>query len=494
MPSLLVTNNKISGMVSGLDTDTIIKGLLSSYQTKIDKLGQSITKDEWTQDAYREVNTLLKNFRTKYMSVLSGSNMMSSTAYEVYKATVITGGNAVTVTAGSGASPSTFTIDSVSQLAAAAAAGSADALTGTYDKNTKLSELSLANPLEFDEEGKITFSINGTDFSFDGDTTIGSMMSQINASNAGVRMSYSELTNGFTIQSTATGSTSTVEIINGTGNAFSAEDGAFGIAEGVYTGQDAILSINGRNVVKSSNKFTIDGVTYNLNDTSASAIKFSVTQDIDTPVQKIKDFVNAYNDLVDTLQNKIKEKYDSSYPPLTDAQKEKMSEDEIANWTAKAKTGLLYNNSYISSLLQTMRNALYTAVESAGMSPSDIGLNTGAYTDGAKITLNEDKLRAALAKDPQKVTSVLVNAGSSSSDQGFIMRISNAMLSCTKNMTNIALDGLEKEVATLKNKQSDAMDKMDEESARLYDKFSKMESALAKLNSMSVWLNSFFSS
>ena len=122
------------------------------------------------------------------------------------------------------------------------------------------------------------------------------MMSTINSSDAGVKMTYSSLTKGFTITAKATGSSSRVEIQNLSGNAFDEENAAFGIAatqEPVY-GQDAILTIEGRDVVRSSNTFTIDGITYTLNDESSAPISFNVP-DVESTVNKISAFIDAYN-------------------------------------------------------------------------------------------------------------------------------------------------------------------------------------------------------
>lgn len=492
--SLTVNNNKITGMASGLDTDSIVKGLVSTYQKKIDKVSQEKTKDEWTEDSYRDVNKLVNNFRTKYLSALSDSNMMSTKIYGAYKTSMLTNSNAVTVSASSAASEGTISVDSITQLATAASSSSQGVFTGdSYSSKTTLGDLSLSNSLVFDSNDQISFKINDASFTFDKDTTIGDMMSQINSSDAGVKMSYNELSKGFTLKSTSIGSSSSVVITNTSGNAFSKPDSAFGIAEGTYSGQDAVCSINGVSVTHGSNQFTYDGITYSLNDTSSSAVKFNVTQDIDTPVKKIEDFVDAYNDLIDQLQTKVAEKYDSDYPPLTDAQKESMSDDEVKDWTAKAQAGLLHNDTYVNNMLTTLRGALYTSVNSAGLSPSDIGLNTGLYTDGAKINVDESKLRAAIEKDPDKVTSIFSQSGDDSDSQGLTVRMSNAMINYTTQTTKIALDDLQSNVKTLGEKATTLGDEMDDRRDKLYLKFSNMESALAKLGSMSSWISSFFS-
>ena len=237
--------------------------------------------------------------------------MVSSSTYNIYSATLLTPTSAVSVSAGSSAVAGKVTINSITQLATSAKVSSVDVFKGeSINTSTQLEDLELENQLLFDEDGNISFSINGKEFTFSKDVTLSEMMSTINSSDAGVKMTYSSLTKGFTITAKATGSSSRVEIQNISGNAFAEENAAFGIAatqEPVY-GQDAILTIEGRDVVRSSNTFTIDGITYTLNDESSAPISFNVLRDVESTVNKITAFIDAYNSLITTLQNKIEEK------------------------------------------------------------------------------------------------------------------------------------------------------------------------------------------
>ena len=48
---------RLSGMTSGLDTDSIVKAMVSSYTTRKEKYQKAQTKLEWTQDAWKSLNT-----------------------------------------------------------------------------------------------------------------------------------------------------------------------------------------------------------------------------------------------------------------------------------------------------------------------------------------------------------------------------------------------------------------------------------------------------
>lgn len=498
-----VSTNRLSGLASGLDTDTIVTSMLSSYQSRIDKQNQATTKLQWKADALREVNSLMKTFRSSYLSVLnSSSNMLSSSSYNAFKTTMLTSTSAVTVSAGSTAEAGKVTINSITDLAEAAKLTSEDVFSSEISKSSTLDALSLSfnNALTFDDDGNISFSINDVAFTFSKDTTLNDMMNQVNASDAGVKMSYSSLKDGFTIAAKTTGSTSEVKIVNTSGNAFAAENSAFGIAAQTKNGQDATLNIDGYDVTQSSNTFSIDGITYTLNDESESAISFTVSKDLDTTVDKISTFVDAYNELVGKLQDLVGEDVFRAYTPLTDAQKDEMSDSEIEKWEEKAKSGLLHGDSGLEALLTTVRSALYTTVEGTGLSLSSIGLTTGSYTDGSKITLDEDKLRTALENNPDAVTSLFTQTSSSTDastkfkESGLITRISNAMLSYTTQATDISLTMLTNQISDSEDRVDTLEDRLSEKSESLYLKFSRMEAALSTLNSQSNWLTSLFSS
>lgn len=492
---------RLSGLSSGMDTEYIIQGLMMHDQARVDKQNQAKTKMEWQSDAFRDVNLQLRNFREKYLSVLSETNMFSTSAYNIFDVTMLDDTKAVTITANSSAAASKLKIDSITQLATAATASSTGICTDdTLDKDTALKDLNLATPLQF-VDNKISFEINGQTFEFTDDTSVSDMMKEINMNDdADVTIRYSDLTKGFTISANETGSTSTVEIVNVTGNAFSAIDSAFGIAEGTFTGQDAKLHIEGIEVIRSQNSFTIDGINYTLNDTSATSISFNVERDVDSTVDKIKDFIDAYNELVSDLNEKLSEKQYSAYQPLTDEQKEAMNEEDIELWEEKAKSGLLYNNSDISTLLNTMRNGFYTNVEGVGKSPADIGLKTGLWYEKGKITIDETQLREALQNNPDEVTDLLVTKSSSEdateqfNQSGLISRISTALANYTEQTTDVSLKNLTENIRTIENRIDEMMDRMTLKENALWKKYTAMETAMSRLNSQSSWLQTQISS
>ncbi len=491
---------RLTGLSSGLDTDSIVKSLLKVDQLKVDRQFKLETRLEWKADALREINSLLKTFRQDNLSVLKSSdNMLSSATYKANKVTMNTDTSAVSMTASASAAAATLTINKITQIATGAQVKGSAAFPAGIDTGTKLSELAFTNALQFDN-GEISFSINDVPFSFTGDDTLSDVMNKINSSDAGVTMRYSSLSRGFYITASATGSDSQVKIVNTTGNAFSAANSAFGISAGTTNGQNAKLTIDGTDVEKSSNSFTIDGVTYTLKNSSDTAISFTVSRDIDGIYDKISSFIDKYNTLVKTLNSKVTEESYRTFEPLTDAQKAEMSESQIEKWEEKAKSGLLRQDSNIQQLVSNMRSAFYQAVQSTGISAADIGITTKSYTTTGEIVIDEDKLKQALQKNPDQVmrlftsTSESADAATKFSESGLITRISNAMLSYTDNATKVTLDTLTTQIDQATTKLSDLQDWLSTQEENYYNRFSKMESALAQLNNQSSWLSSIVSS
>lgn len=494
---------RMTGLASGMDTESMVNSLMKAEQAKYDKLAQKKTMMDWKSDANLEVNNLLKDFRDTYLSLLnSDTSMMSSSSVLAFKVTADSTSNA-TITATSQALAGTHQINSITSLASGASAKSSGTISASaLTASTKLSSLALTNGLTFGSDGKLSFAINGETFTFNSSDTLQDVFNKVNGdTTANVSMSYSSLTGKISIASKALGSSSSLKIDNLSGNAFDDSNAAFGIAQGTFAnGTDAQLNIDGVDVTKSTNSFTIDGISYNLKYTTNTPIKFSVDQDVDGAVDRVKKFVTAYNTLIDKLQSKLDEKSDSSYQPLTDDQKSSMSEAQITQWETKAKTGLLQNDSYVSKLLSDMRKSFFDNVSGAGTNATAIGLSTMSYLTQGEIYVDEPKLRQALQNNPQQVSQVLTKSFVDSSpsvqysNSGTISRISDTV--------NRYLNDYSGYRQTSTNAQySDLTDSMTKEQTRLQDKedrywnqFTRMEEALSKMNTQSSWLSQQFSS
>ena len=350
----------------------------------------------------------------------------------------------------------------------------------------------------FDGETNLEFTINGQAFNLTSGNTIQEMLDIANGI-AGVAMSFDSSAGTFSLTSTDIGEDAEITITNTSGNAFGTS-GVFGIDEGTVTGsnygevgQDAICSIEGVEVTQDSNNFTIDGIKYQLNQTTDEAVDFTISRDFSTTVDAVKTFIDAYNDLTDKLNTLLDEKdYSSDYKPLTTDQEDEMSESEIEKWNEKAMSGLLRNNNDLENFLSNLKNTFLSSVGGTGKTMASIGITTGSFfsDDAGKLILDEDALTTALEQDPDTVISMFTE--STSGSKGLIYEITddvNSYLDVIEDDEDTTANKIDK----LDDKIEDMEDDLDTMAERYYEKFSVMEEALAKLNSMSSMLSSLFS-
>lgn len=116
--SIYGTRNVLSGLATGLDTESMIQNAVSGYNTKITSLQQKQTKLTWKQEAYRDITDPMVQFSRKYTSYTSSTNLYSASFFNNAVTTTTGGENASEVSA-SGKTSSDVQILGIKQLAAA---------------------------------------------------------------------------------------------------------------------------------------------------------------------------------------------------------------------------------------------------------------------------------------------------------------------------------------------------------------------------------------
>ena len=92
---MAVSNLRLGGITSGFDTEAMVTQLLSSYQTRIDKQSQKITKLSWQQSAYQDITKKITEFKNTYFDVLKRDTyLMSPSTFNKFKADVTATSNA----------------------------------------------------------------------------------------------------------------------------------------------------------------------------------------------------------------------------------------------------------------------------------------------------------------------------------------------------------------------------------------------------------------
>lgn len=307
--------------------------------------------------------------------------------------------------------------------------GSDATLSNRLTTSSTLADLAdqfSAGTLTFNSLGQIELTINGTTFQFDSDDTLSDMISEINDSDCGATMKYDEVSGTLTLTADDTGAGNTLTVTEGDGSNFL--EVAFGATGSTVTasGTDAVVTVDGVKMTRSSNTFTVDGVKYTVTAETSATANVTVTQDTQAIYDMISGFVDAYNELIDTINSAIDEDYDSDYAPLTDAQKEEMTDEEIEDWEEKAKTGLLENDSLLEDLVDDLRQALTDSVSGLSTGIFDIGIDTGTYDEQGKLYIDEDELMDAIESDPDAIISLFTQQSESYGSSGTVEKATDA--------------------------------------------------------------------
>jgi flagellar hook-associated protein 2 len=397
----------------------------------------------------------------------------------------------------------------------------------------------FASGLSFDENNNLVFTINSKTFTFSNTTTLSSMMNTINSdSTANVNIIYDEVTDKFTITAKQTGAGDNIKI-HQIGGTFFTQDTAGAaridtanpivLADGGQQGEDAEVTINGQTIKRSSNTFNVNGIVYTIlkeHTESNPDDTITVAQDVDSIYDKIKKFVDKYNEVIEKINSKLSEKYDRDYQPLTSEQKDVMNEDDIKKWEEKAKTGLLRNDRLLQDIVYNMRKALSDMVSDVGISLSSIGITTGAYSEKGKLKIDETKLKDAIRNDADSVMNLFSKKSAITdnininyqqraqrySEEGLAYRLYDIIEDNIRTIRDangkkgllLEKAGMQGDASEFKNliydeiyyydgRISELEKKLIQKENRYYQKFAALEKAISQMNAQSNWLVTQFS-
>lgn len=304
---------------------------------------------------------------------------------------------------------------------------------GTSSKlNLNMSVSDIAGYDKIQASNQRNLTINGIDIEIGVHDTLNTIIQKVNQSDANVTMSYSPMTGKVSLETANTGSTEKI-VIGKDGAPSNLEKALFDVGGNVtYTqgkNSKALITVDGKTMQmeRASNSISINGMdlqlksTYNV-DNSEAALTFDVTTDVDKVVENIKGFVEDYNAVIKSITDEINTRHDRKYPPLTDAQKEEMSDAQIEKWEAKAREGLLYKDTALSNLVSSLRSSLYQKVDGVPGFFTDCGISTGDYKSNGQLVVNETKLRKVLNENP----SMVIDLFTKQSDIEFIAKPTTA--------------------------------------------------------------------
>lgn len=274
-------------------------------------------------------------------------------------------------------------------------------------------------------------------------------------------------------------------------------------------GQDSEIELNGATFKSNTNSFDINGLTIQATALTQGdeAVTITTDTDIDGIYNMIKDFFKDYNELMKSMDTAYNAASASEYQPLTDDEKEAMTDDQIEKWEQKIKDSLLRRDSTLGTLSSSMKTIMSRAymVNGERLSLASFGIKTAGYfaasatekgifhidgnADDSTTSGNEDKLRAAIAADPDKVVEFF-----SQLTTDLYTDLTNKMASSSLSSAYTVYN--DKQMQTqYNNYKSDIADWEDKITAyedRYYKQFAAMEKALASLNSQTSSLSGLF--
>ena len=221
----------------------------------------------------------------------------------------------------------------------------------------------------------------------------------------------------------------------------------------------------------------------------------------------IKEFVNDYNEMVTQIKNAygtmpLQKSNGAYYEPLTDDDKNGMSDSAIEDWEEKAKTGILFGDRDLSSLYSRLTSAISMyGQDGADLKAAGITVN---YSNGlSTLSFNEKTLRDTLDSDPDRVKDIFTKSkdngaatdglvaaikdplevfgGTTSAVKGTLVEKAGSPLAPTsiyQNYIQKQLDNLDTQIEKWQDKMSDQVD-------YYTTQFSKLEQLIAQMNSQS---------
>lgn len=276
-------------------------------------------------------------------------------------------------------------------------------------------------------------------------------------------------------------------------------------------GQDAIIELNGATFTSNTNNFQINGLTITANEETGENETISITTetDVDGIYDMIVGFFDKYNELIKEMDTLYNAESSKGYEPLTDEEKEEMTESEIEKWETKIKESLLRRDSTLQNVSEAIKSAFqktYT-VNGVAYALSSFGIKTAGYftageneksmfhidgnaEDGISSG-NTDRLRAAIASDPESVCEFFNQLA-----QGVYDTLSKKMQATSLSSAYTVYN--DKKMKSDYDNYSKTIEEWEDRIETYEEKYRKqftaMETALSKLNTNSSALSSMLGS
>lgn len=481
---------RVTGMNSGLDTESLVAQLVEAKSVKITNVTKDQMSVKYKQDSWDSLNKKLKNLFSKVR------NMSYQSAY-MKKAVTLSDSSVASITASDTAMLSTQNLK-IKQLSKTAylTGGKieipADKQTVDGEKATSATKLE-----DLGVTGELTIKVGS------GDTktidTTGKTIADIQSalSEAGVNANFDAKNQRFYIGAKNEGAAGDFEI-----GGEAAEKLGLSTSAGAVKidGQQAEIELNGVTYTSDSNVFEINGLTITAKaETTEDGVSVSTTKDTSAMYSLIKDFITEYSSLINEMDKLYNAKEGSTLKPLTDEEKAAMSDYEVEKWEEKLKETALYKDSQIRDVTSALTSIMNQGFEVGGktMYLFDFGIEAQSYTlaaenekhalhikgdaDDSAFSSEDNKLKSMIEADPDAVTDFFSKLSQAVSDK---MDKLSSRVANTRSYGSFFDDiKMKTEYTDYTTKIKDLEEKLSAYEDKWYDKFARMETAMAKMQS-----------
>ncbi len=485
-----------SGLASGMDTQGIVRDLMRVERTRVERVEKEKTRFEWKRDAWSDLNKELFGFYKKELFDFKSAGTYRSKKLNSSNSAVIE------ATDGYGAPVGNHSIEILNMAKGSNLTGAKIENAGNpVSKSTKISDLtSFAEG----EVKTISISLDGgtttMDVSLDENDTIETLTDKLKGLDIEASISFDDNYDRFFISSKATGADVQIQL----DSTDSALLDAIGFTAGNRlgsAGEDSLFTYNGVEFSSDKNEISVNGLKFNiLADSGQSTI--SVSQDVEKIYEKVKEFVNKYNEVLKSLEDKYTADSARGYEPLTSEEKAAMTEKDIEAWEKKIKDSLFKRDDRVFNIRNSMRITISSndGVDTSSFkysSLSELGIVTGRWQESGKLHIEGDeddsiystkknKLKEAIENDPEKVEELLTALGDELYEKmGKMMKSttnSSALTFYDDKQMSKDLIKYEKKIITMERK----MARIEE---RYYKQFAAMEQAMQKSQATGAWLS-----
>lgn len=451
---------RLTGMASGLDTESIIKQLSSKYTAKKEQVWKKQESLKYKQNAWKDMNKDVYDLYTKLSNFRMTGNYQKNELTSSDK-------NVVEITSGNLNGQQSVTVNQIA--------------TQTFVTGGKVNQSESIGI-----SGTIAVQVGGKeqDLNITPDMSMAQVARKL--TEMGIVSNFDEGTSRLFMTSKTTGAESNFSI---TGD--SAVLNALGLGSTAVksAGQDAIINLNGAEFTSSTNNFNINGMSIVASAPGSTVIGSKTT---DTIFNTVKEFITSYNSLI----KKIDIAYgtnNSSYKPLTDDEKYALSDKQVDEWENKLKDGALYKDSNLNAIGNVLKNTMsMTSIDGDYLSTFGISLGNYLTTDKEDryvYNIDEDKLKDMINKNPDRIVNFMTKLAANLYD-----KIGNEMKSSSMRSVYTVYDDkkMKQELTEYERKIKEWETKIDAYEEKYYKKFAKMEALLSSSQNQSNYFSNFF--